>query len=114
MYKLTADGSFEAAPYDPSVLAFVHKDMEIRNPYISDCGRFDLDPVKDYGFEAVDTGGGCKALTKVVADDGSYLCITDSSGIAIPESADGAVIGRFDADGVQVAYCPLSEVPYYE
>ncbi|WP_455233432.1 hypothetical protein [Geopseudomonas aromaticivorans] len=108
------NGFFHEAPYDQEVLAFEFEGDTIRNPYLSPCGRFDADPVKDYGFELHHSGGGCMALVKRL-EDGSSIWLTDSdAGLPDPNDPDDIIIGRFNAEGEQVAYANLRDVPFYD
>ena len=105
------DGHFVDSEYDASLLAFVFEECEIRNPYLSECGRFTVDPIEAYGFKPHHTGGGCMALVKVL-EDGRQIWITDVGGSAIPEAdeIDEAILGVF-VGGEQLAYITLSEIP---
>lgn len=113
MLKLNEeDGLMYEVPYEPELLTFIHDDeCEIRNPFLSECGRFDADPVKDYGFTESWTGGGCKALDKLLPD-GGFIRLTDEDGSGLPDPEDvgSALIGRFNAEGEQLACCSISEV----
>lgn len=109
--KLVNDDGLEyEADYDPNVLAFVFEDMEIRNPFLSECGRFSVDPGY-YGFKAVGTGGGCEALVKGL-ENGHYLMLSDEDGINIPDSKDisEALIGRYNEKGEMIAICAMKDV----
>lgn len=68
----------------------------IRNPFFSACGRLPVDPVECYGFERVNTGGGCVALHRDLGN-GTYLVLTDSSGSYEPDLADwrDALVGLY-------------------
>lgn len=112
MYLHTESGLNPNAPYDPALLAFLHEGVEIRNPYLSPCGRFEVDPVLVYGFEEVWTGGDCKALD-LVLPDGSVLRLTNEDGLSIPEPGEweSAIIGRLNGDHEDIAWCVLGEVP---
>jgi len=79
---------------------FTFKGMWIHNPMTSECGRFEDDPEmpKQYGFEVIDTGGGCLAWQRV-CENGDYLLITDEMGVGLPKDWTDAIIGRYDADG---------------
>lgn len=118
MKKLQDDGRYADAPYEQELLAFEFEGTEIRNPYESECGRFEVDP-KSYGFVEHHTGGGCMALLKDLGD-GAYLLITDSDGCAIPEKGDDGYdmsdicIGRFNVEGEQLAYISLADLPAEE
>lgn len=97
--------------YDPRLMAFVHEDMEIRNPMMSECGRFGVDP-KSYGFEQFHTGGGFMALYKELSD-GDYLLLTNADGDDIPEQAEWAtaLLGRYNKDGEPLALITLLDIP---
>lgn len=112
MYLITESGLDQNAAYDPALLAFVHEGVEIRNPYLSPGGRFEVDPVLAYGFKEVWTGGDCKALD-LALPDGSVLRLTDEDGLRIPEPGEweGAIIGRLSSDHEEIAWCVLGEVP---
>lgn len=102
----------ESVPYSPYLLAFVQEGTEIRHPYMSGCGRFTADPVSAYGFEVIETGGGCKALCKDT-DDGRELWITDPSGCYLPDTDKFPIRGILGLRiGMQtVAYVDLINIP---
>jgi hypothetical protein len=106
-----ASGNQTKAPYLKEMLAFVHLDMEIRNPMMSECGRFGVDP-KYYGFDEYHTGGGCMALRKMLPC-GEYLLLTDSDGTNIPlaEEWATALYGRYYRDGSPAIMITLLDVP---
>jgi hypothetical protein len=103
----------ESVPYSPYLLAFVHEGMEIRNPYMGENEQFNADPVADYGFEEIETGGGCKALCKDT-DDGRELWLTDPSGAYIPDTSKHPIEGILGLRvGMQtVAYIDLRDIPF--
>ena len=107
-----ASGHTVPVPYSAALLAFVHLDIEVRNPMLSGCGRFNVDP-QAYGFAPHHTGGGCMALRKDMKR-GEYLLLTDSSGGHIPEQGDQAVLGRYYADGTPAMTIDLVDVPMEE
>jgi hypothetical protein len=76
---------------------FIFDGMCIHNPMISECGRFEVSP-ETYGFDAVNTSGGCMAWRRSL-EDGGYLLLTDNDGIHPPEHWTEAIIGRYDAEG---------------
>lgn len=102
----------ESVPYSPYLLAFEHAGFEIRDPYTSECSRFQANPVADYGFEEIETGGGCKALY-LKDEDGRELWITDPSGCFIPDTSKYPVDGILGLRvGMQtVAYIYLRDIP---
>lgn len=107
MDKLNAQGLYDAVSYDPSLLAFTHNGAEIRVPFLdmTRTGIWPVDPVVHYGFFEVETGGGCKAL-RLDRPDGTYLFLTDESGSDVPDDDwEACLIGVFNVDGEQLAYC---------
>lgn len=110
---LEVDGSAPIeVPYDPKLLAFEFEGHEIRNPFLSPCGQFEVDPVETYGFAEAWTGGGCKAL-ELVLPNSDVLLLTDEEGCDIPTISEWrtALIGRRTAGGIPIALCDLGEVP---
>lgn len=110
--RMTLLDQAEDVPYSPYLLAFVHEGDECRHPYISECGRFNATP-QDYGFEEIETGGGCKALYKQT-DDGRELWITDPSGAYVPDTSKYPVEGILGLRvGLQtVAWVALQDIPF--
>lgn len=80
-------------------LTFKHAGQVIRNPFFSACGQHQVNPVEAYGFESVETGGGCAAWRLDLAD-GHHLLLTDSSGCYEPDLADWphALVGLVNTD----------------
>lgn len=106
-----ADGTTKLVPYSAQVLAFEFEGFEIRDPQISECGRFVADP-KKYGFKRHETGGGCTALI-LDLPNGDYLLITDEDGSSIPDLGDStALLGRYTKDGNPIAVITLGDVPF--
>jgi hypothetical protein len=112
MHKLNDADDFEEMEYDPGVLAFSHEGFEIRNPYLSECGRFSVDPEITYGFILSHTGGGCMALIKDIGDNKS-IWLTDDSGTAIPELEESgdALLGLFHGSQ-QIAIVTISDIHF--
>lgn len=107
MQKIINEG-YVTVPYDPALMSFIRDGMAIRNPFRSPCGRFPVDPVVAYGFEVVDTGGGCQAL-QLNLPDGGWFWLTDDC--AVPDaSTEDADIGRYDAEGELLGICKASEI----
>lgn len=101
-----------ASQYPPALLAFDHEGAEIRNPFLSPDGMEVVDPVATYGFAEIDTGGGCVALHRALPCGGGII-LTDNDGSRLPclqEMAE-ALIGRWDAEGEQLACMVLGMVP---
>lgn len=98
-------------PYDPTLLAFVHEDMEIRNPYLSTCGRLLVNPVEAYGFTVSHTGGGCMALDLQLPNGRLLRLVQDGAHIAEPQDWALCTIFLLDAEGEDLAYCDLCDVP---
>ncbi|SFB62783.1 hypothetical protein [Azotobacter beijerinckii] len=112
MYLITESGLNDKAPYDPTLLAFFHQGVEIRNPYLSPCGGYEVDPVAVYGFGEVWTGGDCRALD-LTLPDGCVLRLTNEDGLRTPDPNEweSAIIGRLSSDHDEIAWCVLGEVP---
>ena len=62
--------------YKKDLLAFVFEDVEIRNPFLSECGRFDVDPSVYGFFQKNDQPLGIRLEKKLA--DGETLCILPS------------------------------------
>jgi hypothetical protein len=93
-------------------IAFEHNGMEIYNPYADDSGHMSpVDPAQFYGFETIDTGGGCVALYKRLPN-GNHILITDSGGGDVPspnENPNDILIGLYSNDGETIACYTLAE-----
>jgi len=101
-----------AAQYDPAILAFDHEGTEIRNPFVSPDGMKIVDPVATYGFKKIDTGGGCVALRRdLPCGGGIILTDNDGSGLPYEREMSEALIGRWNAEGEQLACMVLGMVP---
>lgn len=105
-------GTTLKVPYVPDLMSFEHGGMNIRNPMMSDCGRFGVDP-KEYGFTEWHSGGGCMTLRKDLPS-GGYFLLTDDSGAGIPTAEEWAtaIYGRYTRDGTPYATIALVDVPY--
>lgn len=56
---------------------------------------------KGLGFSVVDTGGNCQAY-EYRRPNGSYIWITDDSGISLPKSNDGGlIVSYYDENDVE-------------
>lgn len=99
------------AGYSALSLAFMFKDVEVRNPYFSPDGKTLVNPVEAYGFELFHTGGGCMALKKEFGH-GSYLLLTLEDSVGEPEDWEDCTLGAYSEDGSPVAYCELRDIPY--
>lgn len=83
---------------------FLFNGVNIENPTLSACGRFQVDPQLAYGFEVYHTGGGCTAL-KLETKDGGYIWLTDndlSHEIPTEPGADFAM-GFYSEEGEELA-----------
>jgi hypothetical protein len=89
----------EAAATTLSTVAFVHDGDWIENPFLSPDGKTIADPA-EYGFQIVETGGGCCALD-LALPDGGFIRLTDEDGSHLPDLADwqSALVGRYDCAG---------------
>lgn len=89
------------------MIHFEHQGKTIYNPLLSACGRLLADPVKDYGFFAIDTGGGCQALCKTLPN-GCQIWLTDADGSHLPDPGDvGALIGYYNRAAKEVVVHPV-------
>ncbi|WP_455233431.1 hypothetical protein [Geopseudomonas aromaticivorans] len=111
MLQMVSPGELARHPYDPALLAFEHQGRLVANPFLSACGRYAVDPAI-YGFTLVSTGGGCSAMVLELADGGS-IWLTDETGALAPdvELWHEASISRFDAEGRQLVWAHLRDVP---
>lgn len=108
-------GTTLTVPYNADLMAFTHEDFQIRNPLLSECGRFWVS-AETYGFEPFHTGGGCMALRRDVPGD-RYLLLTSSDGSHIPdkpEDADTAILGLYTNGGDTIATTIVGEIPMGE
>jgi hypothetical protein len=98
--------------YKPELLSFGYNGVEIRNPFLAPDGQSVVDPVATYGFEEVQTGGGCAAL-HLHLPDGGCIVLTDSDGCGVPSGLEmcTALIGRQDVEGNELACMVLGMVP---
>lgn len=98
--------------YQPELLSFQYEGVEIRNPFIAPDGQSVVDPMAAYGFEKVQTGGGCLAL-HLPLPDGGCIVLTDSDGCRVPTGDEmcSALIAREDAEGNELARMVLGMVP---
>jgi len=101
-----------ALEYDPSLLAFEHNGLEVRNPFLSPDGLSVVDPVIEYGFKHVSTGGGCEALF-LRLPCGGCIILTDSDGCGLPSQVGmaDALIGRWNEHDEELACMVLGMVP---
>ena len=60
--------------FDLYDMTFSFEGMSVSNPTLSSCGRFTVDPITEYGFSIIHTGGGCTALQKRVEGGWVVLC----------------------------------------
>lgn len=104
------NGTAHKVPYSDELMAFVHNDMQIRNPLLSACGRFAADP-KDYGFEGWHTGGGCVGLRKN-RDGGQYMLLTCSEGLDLPDATGDDLLGLYTKDGDPLALIRVGDIPF--
>jgi len=98
----------EAGPVTLSKKGFIFQGIEINNPTLSSCSRFNVDPKEAYGFYPYATGGGCYAL-QLNLDDGGYIWLTDFEGVQLPSNEVGQpfIMGFFNKDGEQTAIFEL-------
>lgn len=96
-------------PEHRNTTGFEFNGMWIHNPMISECGRFENDPEQParYGFEVIETGGGCKGWMRV-CENGDYLLLTDDAGVGLPSTWNEALLYRYTPDGDQIGGGALS------
>lgn len=100
-----ADGAELKVQYSDELMSFTHGEMQIRNPLLSECGRFAVDP-KDYGFGGWPTGGGCVALRKEL-ESGRYMLLTCSDG-------GDDLLGLYSGEGEPLAIIRVGDIPFSE
>lgn len=83
---------------------FIYEGIEIKNPTLSSCGRFNVDPIEAYGFYEVETGGGNTAL-QLDTSDGGFIWLTDNDLSHILPKATGEplAMGFFDREGDEIS-----------
>lgn len=92
-------GGWSTVAYRADLLAFNGIFNPLRTPDDSgDCCA------EGYGFELVNTGGGCMAWQYTLTD-GSYLLLTDSEGcdVPAPNDTESPMLGRYSAEGDPIA-----------
>lgn len=107
------NGVASVVPYDPSLLEFEFEGMGIRNPFVSDCGRFGADPLKDYPFQVVERDGVVVAWRQDLPD-GRQLLLTDGEGLQPPVAGkfDDALLTLMSTEGKPVASCMIKDIPF--
>lgn len=88
--------------YDPKLLSFLYDGDEIRDPTLSPCGRFSVDPVVAYEFAKITDSLGQITLYGSVAD--GVLTITH----------EGQILNRLDADRRLVCWILIKDIPFAE
>lgn len=78
---------------------FSHNGVEIENPTLSECGRFNISP-EYYGFTIWQTGGGCTAHGREFNLDGQnvIMLITNGDLCHVTDDATHFVVGLYDQD----------------
>lgn len=79
--------------------AFSHNGMQIDNPTISECGRFNVSP-EYYGFTIWETGGGCTAHGREFVLEGRkvLMLITNGDLCHVTNEDTNFVIGLYDEE----------------
>jgi len=80
--------------FDLNEMSFTFEGMSITNPTCSPCGRFTVDPIKEYGFEIIHTGGGCTALQKRV--NGGWVVLSREVSHELGETLTPFLMGFYD------------------
>lgn len=105
---LRHDTNAEPAEVTLTAKGFDFLGVEIRNPTLSPCGRFLVDPKEAYGFFQVDTGGGCTAL-QLNVKGGGHVWLSDGFDSAELPTVAGQpfVMGFYDSDGLELGFHEL-------
>ncbi|QYW06447.1 hypothetical protein uan_035 [Pseudomonas phage UAntarctica] len=106
----TADGAEFKVAYIDELMSFTVNDMTIRNPLVSECGRFAVDPI-EYGFEPWDGGGGSVGLY-LQREEGRYMLLTDSSGLELPDASGDDLLGLYTNEGEPMALIRIGDIPF--
>lgn len=98
----------KAEPITLTSKGFMFNGVEVRNPTLSLCGRFIVDPKETYGFTEVSTGGGCTAL-QLDVEGGGYVWLTDGNDSSVLPTEVNApfAMGFFDNEGLELAFHTL-------
>lgn len=80
--------------FDLYDMTFNHYGTAISNPTLSTCARFTVDPIKEYGFEIIHTGGGCTALQKKV--EGGWVVLSREVSHELGENLTPFLMGFYD------------------
>lgn len=105
-----ADGTEHKVPYSDELMSFTHGEMQIRNPMLSECGRFKVDP-RIYGFESYETGG-CNAALYKELEGGRYMLLTSGCGLELPAAAEGDLLGLYTAGCDPLALIRIGDIPW--
>lgn len=113
MKSFDQNGVESVVAYGPDLLWFEFGGMAIRNPFVSDCARFDANPLVDYPFTIVEEGG-TPAAWGLKLPDGGHLLLTHSDGLQPPVAGqfDDAVLMLVSAEGRPVASCVIKDIPF--
>ncbi len=79
-------------------ITFTHGEHTIYDPYVSPCNTYRADPVRDYGFEEICTGGNNAALYKKLPNN-QHILLTDLDGASTPTGPTDCLMGLYDDDG---------------
>lgn len=92
-------GSWVTVPYRAELLSIPFEGGAVFNPLRTLDNSAFCTPER-YGFEVVNTGGGCMGW-RLDLPDGGYLLITDEGGSGLPEEDDDGspLIGRYTVEG---------------
>lgn len=80
--------------FDLYDMTFNFEGTSISNPTLSTCGRFTVDPITEYGFEIIHTGGGCTALQKKV--EGGWVVISRECSHELGDDLTPFLMGFYD------------------
>lgn len=107
-----ADGAEHKVPYSDELMSFSYGEMNVRNPLLSECGRFAAQPLQ-YGFEGWASGGCCVALRKQL-ESGRYLLLTGPSGADLPDATGEDLLGLYSQEGEPIAIISVKNIPFAE
>ena len=82
--------------FDLKDMSFSLDGMAVTNPTCSSCGRFTVDPITEYGFSIMGTGGGCSALQKKV--EGGWVVLTRNDSHKLGDPLTPFLMGFYDDD----------------
>ncbi len=101
MFHYTDYGAPKLVPYDEDVMGFVHEGHQIRNPMLSACGKYQVDPVGTFGFTKLDNG---KSTT-------FERPLEDGGKMRLHWTETEFTLERYSAEGRRIAYAHKEQFP---